>query len=144
MWQNAAILRTSCFLGPLTSLSKKKKRVWNNRPDLFNWDFVTCTIFTQNQRGPKPPCSPPERITRSICLLFWLVPMVLLWSELVLRMICKAVQSERFFSHWSVFKMICSWSQSETETSLLLRGLVINCYVCVFVMTNEWESSLTH
>lgn len=129
----------------ITLKKKKKKGVWNNRPDLCNWDFVTCTICTQNQRGPKPLCSPPERIRRSICLLFGLVPVVLFHD---LNWCCewsvRLFNVKDFFSHWSVFKMICFWSQSETETSLLPRGSVINSYVCVFVMTNKWEPSLTH
>lgn len=98
VWWMMAILRTTCFLIPVTSRSKKnnKTKVWNKSTDLSNWDFVPCTICSRDQK------STSERIKRSICLHCWLVPVVFVWSKLGSWLICTGVSCETFSSQINI------------------------------------------
>lgn len=47
---------------------------------------------------------------------------------------------------WARYDVLQKQSEAaaETETSLLLSGLVINCYVCLFCYDTTWKSEHSH
>lgn len=136
VWWMMAVLRATCFVGPLTSLSKK---VWNNSTDLSSWDSVPRAICTQDQRGTHTKKHLWKDQEKHLPTSLTSPSGVFVIYTGIVNDLLKSFSSSNRVQYDMFLEL--AEATTEIETSLLLTGLVINCYLCLFVMTLNTEMS---
>lgn len=118
---------------------RSQKKVWNNSADLSSWDFVPCTICTQDHRGTHTKKhlwrDQEKHLPTSLTSPSGVF---VIYTGIVNDLLKSFSSSNRV--QYDMFLELAE-ATTEIETSLLLTGLVINCYVCLFVMTLNTEMS---
>lgn len=138
------VLRTTCFQGFLWHCTQKRKKGINNDTDLWDWDLhsqdkrvLLLITWKKHLRGSRPAsfycCSP----SGALCDLTT-------YSDWSAGLFNANDFSLLITTQYDVLQEP-SDAAAETETSLLLSELVINCHVCLFVMTpGRNPSALSH
>lgn len=146
-WWMMAVLRNTCFVGPLTSRSKKKKKcetmglislVGSPEPSVLR--IRERSTITTKHLWKDQEKHLPTSLSQwcSVCSdLNW-------YCEWSVRVFYVKDFSSLIRVQYDTFLELAE-ATAEIETSFLLTGLVINCHVRLFVMTlNTNPSDLSH